>query len=104
MKHIVKAAYKDALHHLRKDMVHRMAGIKNPEDEEDPAEEAGESPMEEAAEQTEGGEMGEHPDHDMPLSDEEKREAMYGKRPMKKPGGVMVVIGVGKGKGKNARR
>lgn len=92
MKHVIHAAYKDALRHLKHDMAKRMLHEPEPEEEgEDPAEEATESPAEEAGEDM--GEDGEDTSHS--LSDEEKKAAMFGrKRPS--PKASMLVIGIGK--------
>lgn len=104
MHPLVKAAFKGAIQHLRSDMAKRISG--HPVDDtehdptmppagmhEDPGMENEDSPGEEQSEGDEGG-----------LSDEEKREAMYGKkRPMPKAG-IAIMIAAGKKPGMSKRK
>jgi hypothetical protein len=103
MRNVMHGAYKDAIAHLRKQMAHHMIGKPHDEAAEDPEEEASETPEEEALEsKTEGveGDLGLHDEHGDGMSLEEKREAMYGRKKPTKPGGMLMIIGMGKKKGK----
>lgn len=98
MKHIVVAAYKDAHKALRQDMMRRMAGMPaKDEEEEDMQDTSGNHP--ELPEGSLEEESGESPAEEKDeLTDQEKKRHMYGAKKPPPKGGVMVVIGMGKGK------
>lgn len=114
MRHIIAAAYKDALHGLRQDMAHRMMGhATHPDEEDEEQNEMGDTPEgmhpQEKADEAEG-ELGLHHPQESPMedrfTDEEKRERMYGQKGQApKRSGVAVMIGMSKpmGKGKGRR-
>lgn len=91
MRHVVGAAYMDAIRGLRAKMAQHMRGGDVEPGEEgpegSPQEESAESPAEEKMEGDSAGGG---------LTDEEKRESMYPKRKGPGKSALMIAIGVGK--------
>lgn len=105
MRHIVKAAYKDALHHLRSDMARRVVGHSMHPDEEDMEKDSMANTPEGMSAQDKSddaeSELGlndqERPEEDS-MTDEEKQESLFPKRkaPPKHGRGIAIVIASGK--------